>query len=197
MPIAVPHLDLTHGQAAWILSHGESPSERTLDQLRYLRLLGVPFTTAERRRAAGNRLRYDYDHLLEAAVALFALRRGYIPKDVAIYLIKHRQDLRQSSRQVLRDLPETALHQAWVKSRGKMISVMRNEHFLRLHDRASDTPGIFELLGPQQVRCLADSFGLHERYPGEEARPLLPLTRVVLESVAWAQDVPEIKPGPK
>jgi hypothetical protein len=35
-----------------------------------------------------------------------------------------------------------------------------------------------------------------ERYPGETARMLLPLTRLVFELVAWALEAPETKPGP-
>jgi hypothetical protein len=34
-----------------------------------------------------------------------------------------------------------------------------------------------------------------ERYPGGETRTLVPITRVVIELVAWARVAPEIKPG--
>jgi hypothetical protein len=34
-----------------------------------------------------------------------------------------------------------------------------------------------------------------KKYPGGEVRTLLPLTRLVLELVAWAREAPEIKPG--
>jgi hypothetical protein len=36
-----------------------------------------------------------------------------------------------------------------------------------------------------------------ERYPGSDFKTLLPITRLVLELVAWAREAPEIKPGPK
>ena len=36
-----------------------------------------------------------------------------------------------------------------------------------------------------------------ERYPGGETRTLVPLTRLVIELVAWARAAPEIKPGRK
>ena len=36
-----------------------------------------------------------------------------------------------------------------------------------------------------------------ERYPGSDFKTLLPLTRLVIELVAWAREAPEIKPGPK
>jgi hypothetical protein len=34
-----------------------------------------------------------------------------------------------------------------------------------------------------------------ETYPGGEVRTLLPLTRLIVELVAWAREAPEIKPG--
>jgi hypothetical protein len=40
-------LSLTHGQVAWALARGQPPSDQLIDQLRYLRQLGVPFSKAE------------------------------------------------------------------------------------------------------------------------------------------------------
>jgi hypothetical protein len=37
-------LNLTHGQVAWALARGAPPAALLLDQLRYLRQLGVPFS---------------------------------------------------------------------------------------------------------------------------------------------------------
>ena len=38
---------LTLGQVAWALARGQRPSDQLIDQLRYLRQLGVPFSKAE------------------------------------------------------------------------------------------------------------------------------------------------------
>jgi len=44
--IAPTELSLTHGQVAWALARGEPPAALLIDQLRYLRQLGVPFCSA-------------------------------------------------------------------------------------------------------------------------------------------------------
>jgi hypothetical protein len=38
----IPKLSLSHGQVLWALSHGMPASQDTVDQVRYLRLLGCP-----------------------------------------------------------------------------------------------------------------------------------------------------------
>jgi hypothetical protein len=83
-----------------------------------------------------------------------------------------------------------------VKSRGHIVPVLGDEIFLRLHDRYSNAPGRVDVLEQHEIKSLSEFSLLKETYPGEEARTLLPLTRLVLELVAWAQEAPEIKPGP-
>jgi len=46
--IAPTELSLTHGQVAWALARGEPPAALLIDQLRYLRQLGVPFCSPRR-----------------------------------------------------------------------------------------------------------------------------------------------------
>jgi hypothetical protein len=43
---------------AWALARGQPPSDQLIDQLRYLRQLGVPFSKAELGAGSGNRIRY-------------------------------------------------------------------------------------------------------------------------------------------
>ena len=195
MPTPVPALDLTHGQVAWALNRGASPQERMLDQLRYLRQLGVPFDKAELGSGRGNRIRYDYDHFIEAGVALFALQRGVKPQAIASFLKDNRPRLRELYHQAFLDQPAGALEAEWVKSRGRIGTLLADEMFLRLHDRYAETSGQIEVLGREHLADLYDFGMLVERYPGDDARTLVPLTRLVLELVAWAQEAPEIKPG--
>ena len=65
MPTAVPEMSLSHGQVLWALARGRQPEATMVDEVRYLRQLGVPFRPAELGRGRGNRLRYRYEHLIE------------------------------------------------------------------------------------------------------------------------------------
>ena len=174
------------------LSHGMAASQDTVDQVRYLRLLGVPFGTEDLRIGSGYRTSYRFEHLIELGLALFGLRRGLKPKDIAGMLAKNRAQLRRLYRQAFQEQPEGALKAEWVKSRGRLVPLLGDEIFLRLHDRHSEAPGKFEVLEPDEVAPL----GLGELYPGEQTRTLVPLTRLVLESVAWAMEAPATRPGP-
>lgn len=197
MPTAVPELSLSHGQVLWALGRGRQPEPTMVDEVRYLRELGVPFRAAELGRGRGNRLRYRYEHLIELGVALFALRRGMRPREIATLLVGNRKRLREIYRKAWSEQPEAAVASEWVKSRGRIVPVLANEIVLRLHDRYSSAPGTIELLGEKdQIGDLSQLVAPVETYPGEGARTLLPLTRLALELVAWAQEAPELKPGP-
>ena len=91
-------LSLTHGQVAWALARGQPPSAQLIDQLRYLRQLGVPFSKAELGGGSGHRLRYGFDHLIELGVAVFGLERGMRPREIARILVDHRAELRRCYR---------------------------------------------------------------------------------------------------
>ena len=189
-------LGLTHGQVAWALARGQTPSDQLIDQLRYLRQLGVPFSKAELGAGSGNRIRYGFDHLIELGVAVFGLERGMRPREVARILVGHRAEFRRFFRDTLAALPEDAFMAEWVKSRGTVVP-FTNEIVLRLHDRYSDRPGSFELVPGDSFDAFRQFATVTERYPGGDLRTLLPLTRLVIELVAWAREAPEIKPGRK
>ena len=190
-------LSLTHGQVAWALARGQPPSDQLIDQLRYLRQLGVPFSKAELGAGSGNRIRYRFDHLIELGVAVFGLERGMRPREVAKILVGHRAEFRRFFRDTLAALPEDAFRAEWVKSRGAMVPFIKEERFLRLHDRYSERPGSFELVPGDSFDAFRQFATVTERYPGSDFKTLLPLTRLVLELVAWAREAPEIKPGRK
>jgi hypothetical protein len=197
MPKPLPKLSLTHGQVAWAISLGREPEQRLLDQIRYLRRLGVPFKESELGTGRGNRVRYRFDHLIELGVGVAALRRGMTPKDIAGLLVAHRKTLRQFYREAYLDQPDTALGADWVKSRGQYIPLLANERFLRLHDRYAEAPGGIERIRQDEIGDPSQLFSMVERHPGEKLRTLFPLTRLVLELVAWALEAPETRPGPQ
>jgi hypothetical protein len=193
----VPKLSLSHGQALWAVSHGSPASQPVIDQVRRLRQLGIPFGTDDLGIGRGSRAKYRFDHLIELGLALFGLRRGLKPTEVAAILIKNRSHLRRLFRQILQEQTEEALGAEWVKSRGRIIPLLADEVFVRLHDRYSEQPGKLEVLGPGETNNPSVLFGLAEHYPGDRARTLVPLTRLVLELIAWAKEAPETRPGPK
>jgi len=117
-------LSLTHGQVAWALARGQQPSALLLDQLRYLRQLGVPLSEQELGGGSGNRIHYGFDHLIELGVALFGLQRGMAPREVAGILVDHRAELRRCYRDTLAALPASAFEEDWVKSRGAAVPIM-------------------------------------------------------------------------
>ena len=187
-------LSLTHGQVAWALARGQPPTALLIDQLRYLRQLGVPFSKSELGSGRGNRIRYGFDHLIELGVAVFGLQRGLTPREVAGIVVEHRAELRRCYRDILAALPASVFEAEWVKSRGAVVPLM-NEIFLRLHDRYAEQPGSYELVPGDPLALLQQFATVTERYPGGETRTLVPITRVVIELVAWARVAPEIKPG--
>jgi hypothetical protein len=191
-----PSLNLTHGQALWVLSRGRPPERRLIDQVRYLRLLGTPFRKGELGTGRGNRVRYRYAHLIELGVGIWALERGMKPLEVAKFLVEQRKFLCDLYKKAFADQPEKAIEAEWVKSRGRLVPLLGEEVFLRLHDRYSEAAGKIEMLDQHEIKSLSEFFVLAEKYPGEKTRTLLPLTRLALELVAWAREAPEIKPGP-
>jgi hypothetical protein len=197
MPKPIPKLDLSHGQVAWALSLGKPPEQKLLDQMRYLRQLGIPFTRSELGMGRGNRVRYDFDHLTEVGVGVAALRRGMTPKEIAGLLVKNRKELRAIYREAYLSQPNGALEADWIKSRGKVVPLLEKERFLRLHDRYSDSPGKIERIRQEEVSDPLQLFSMVERYPGEKLRTLFPLTRLTLELVAWALEAPETRTGPQ
>jgi hypothetical protein len=141
-------------------------------------------------------VRYRYEHLIELGVAVWGIERGMKPREVAKYLIEQRKHFRKLYVDALNNQPEKALEAEWVKSRGGLVPILGGEIFIRLHDRYSDSPGRIEILRQDEIKKLNDFFGLAEKYPGEKARTLLPLTRLALELVAWGREAPVLKPGP-
>jgi hypothetical protein len=127
---------------------------------------------------------------------VFGLERGMRPRETATILVDHRAEFRRLYRDTLAALPEDAFTAEWVKSRGAMVPFM-NESFLRLHDRYSERPGSFELVAGDSLDAFRQLAAVTERYPGSDFKTLLPLTRLVIELVAWAREAPEIKSGRK
>ncbi len=191
---SIPRLHLTHGQVAWSICDGQVPDQRTLDAMRYLRQLGVPFDADEQGVGRGNRLTYHFDHLVECAVAMWAIRRGMKPRAAAGFLVNDRKSLRKLYRDNFRAMPEEALSADWVKSRGRSGAVMSDEQYMRLHPRYAESGNIEMMTIDEVMTYKATPGDLIERH-ATEVHPLLPLRKVMLEAVAWALVAPVTPPG--
>jgi hypothetical protein len=121
MSSQISRFALTHGQVAWAISNGMPPSRHRLDELRYLRQLGIPFVKAELGGGRGNPLRYDYDHLIETGVAHFGMNRGLRPRELTI-LVEDRNSLRPMYRRAFREQPETAIESDWPVARDTALT---------------------------------------------------------------------------
>lgn len=190
-----PRLSLTHGQVAWSLCAGRAADQRTLDCLRYLRQVGIPFTEEEQTVGRGNRLNYNFDHLIECAVALYAVRRGTKPRQAAAFLVADRKTLRELYRQAYRDIPPEAYDATWVKSAGRIIPTIADEQYLRVHDRYADTNGrIQSMTLDESISFKAGVSDLVEHH-SDAVYALVPLKRVITETLAWARVAPVTPPG--
>jgi hypothetical protein len=196
MPQYLPHLTLSQGQVGWVLSLGQPAGKLLVDQMRYLRTLGVPFSAKELGGGRGNWLRSDYYQLTETGVAIAAIRRGMSPAEAAKVLVDNRAHLRALYKQAFLEQPEGALHAAWVKSRGREMAMLANHIDLRLHKRYSSTPGkIQTVVVPSNIPGVQVGDALEQF--DDETVALVPLSRLVLEWTAWALEAPELRPGPQ
>jgi hypothetical protein len=144
-------------------------------------------------------MHYSYEEVVEMAVALFAIRCGVRPYLVADYLVTNRTTLHRTFRRALATQPATVLKASWVKSREKHQTVLANKQLLRLHDRMRYASDSYDLVQPGMDPELADRCGQEELglFPDATADTRIPLTRLVLELIYWAERAPDIKPGRK
>ncbi len=194
----IPRLDLSLGQLTWILSDGQPPSRTTLDQLRYLRLLGVPFSQEEAGRGRGHRLSYGFYDLIECGLGLFAIRRGLKPKEAATFLLGQRPTLRTRYAACYGALRPESLRRIPPLTSSEPIPLSFGpEEFIRLHTRYSETPLRYEFLGPEALLEGGQWGDPRERFSdGGTALPI-PLGRMMRHWLALAQEAPEVRPGPK
>jgi hypothetical protein len=140
-------------------------------------------------------LTYVFDEFLEIWLAIAALRRGVRPGDTAECLKRNRRDIRSLSREVLEQLPASAVERLAEKEWRASAELRAGERYLRIHDRHSETPGKFELIG-LEAKEVEDIFGMKEVFPDGTFRPLIPLTRLLVELAQLAPRAPEIRTGP-
>lgn len=195
MPQSLPDLNLTHGQLAWAVGYGRAPDQILKDQIRYLRLLGIPPAANAKASGSGRRIQYDFYDLVELGLAVTALGLGSRPKDIAAVLVANREAMREVYARAWRQLPDDAIKADWVLSRGQSNVMLGDELYIRLHDRRAGQLGQFDVVGPEEVGPNLGILEPIERFANEPPRRVLPLKRLMLQWVAWALDAPDIRPG--
>lgn len=192
MEVSRDSLKLSFGQVAWALSHGRPPHPRTLDRLRYLRQLQVPFTEAERK-GSGNRMVYRFEHLVECGLAYEGLKRRLKPLDIATAIGSERKRLRMLAKSVFDEIDPAEFHlvnDAWRKPTYDPMQ----ERYVRFHDRDSLHPWTIEELSiskdPASGRRTI--FDVQREDSGAD---LIPLKNCIVSWVGWALVAPETRPG--
>ena len=192
----VPGFELSYGQLLWSVNYGREPDRILKDQARYLRTLDLPPAAKREASGSGKRITYDFCDLIELGLAVTSLDFGFRPKEIAAGLVGNRTDMRQRYTKVWKEIPEAALLDDWVKSRGRVKPMLGEDYYVRLHDRRSERFGQLDFVGFEEATETLEPFEPIERFDVGSPRRLIPLKRYMLQWVAWAQEAPAIKPGP-
>lgn len=172
------------------MARGVEPPQVLLDQLRYLRQLGIPFEAQELGKGRGVRLTYGFYQFVELGVAYEALRRRIQPRFL-IELAENRAQYRALYDEAYRQITKS------LEKNEKGIPIFKEELYLRLHDRYSETPGrIVPVISKDDglARRLGDWV---EQVDGEPDRDVIALKSLMVVLLTLARHAPVTRPGPK
>lgn len=192
----LPDLQLSYGQLLWAIHYGREPDQMLKDRVRYLRQMDIPAAAAREAEGSGKRITYNFFDLVELGLAVTSLDLGFRPNEISAGLVGNRSQMRKHYMEVWGEIPEMALQAEWVRSRGRLKPLFEEESFVRLHDRRSDAFGKIDFVSFEEASERLPAFEPVERYEKEPPRRLIPLKRVMIQWVAWAQEAPVTRPGP-
>jgi hypothetical protein len=195
-PMELPDLELSYGQLLWAIHYGRDPDQMLKDRARYLRQMDIPAAAAREADGSGKRISYDFFDLIELGLAVTSLDLGFRPKEISAGLVGNRLQMRKQYADVWGEIPDLALQADWVRSRGRITPFFEEESFVRLHDRRSEKFGNIDFVSFEEANEKLPPFEPVERFENEPPRRLIPLKRVMIQWVAWAQEAPIMKPGP-
>jgi hypothetical protein len=141
----VPQLALTHGQAIWLLTElglRGGVSKSTFNHyVKSLRRLGIPFDKRTvRLEGRGPAVTYDFEDLMELALALLLRVYGALPDVVTNGLRSFRSDLRPIYREAYRDSQKSVYPAARVSTPdGKRLTVQGLFLDLNIHYSAKQS----------------------------------------------------------
>jgi hypothetical protein len=193
----VPPLNLSHGQALWVLENmgfrtGDTPTAFNA-YLMGLRRAGLPFAEGELGQGPGHNVTYRFEHLMELTVALALRAQAILPRDVVNVLAQSRPRLRQIYRRAWTDRKSGLGAPEWIVP-GKQPRFQLQGIYLDLRLMHVET-GFFLhaspiALGPGQYigRASTKNILQHMRDP-------LPISDMAEKIVELAAGAPEVRRG--
>ena len=190
-------ISVTHGQAVWVLSNmgfrtGDSESAFN-SYIKYLRRNGLPFAKEELGVGTGHNVVYQYDHLMELAVALALRAQAILPRDIVQILAESRSKLRPIYRRAYNER-DSGLGKTIEVAIPRRLPFMMNGVWLDLQLSYVETG--FLLVGEPKALSPADAlelFGTVNR--AKHMRGLMNLSELADDVVNFATNAPEIRRG--
>ncbi len=104
----LPRLALTHGQTIWLLTDiglSDGVSTSTFNYyIKSMRKLGIPFEKGKDQAEGHRHVTYNFEEIMELAIALLLRVYGTLPDALAVGLLQFRKELRPIYRQAYFDL---------------------------------------------------------------------------------------------
>lgn len=196
---SIPEISLTRAQALWVLielGFRTGGSDSTfLEYIKSLRRFGIPFSPEEVVEGGRHRNAYQYEHLMELAVALSFRLHRILPWDVVGVLVRHRGRLRSIYRLAYLNresgvgrpvqIEVGALHQFNAKG------IFLDLNFRYVDDQLVSSGGPRAIDASEAVRLYI------QQVPGSQIRPPLPLSWLANQIVRFASVVPLSRQIPK
>jgi hypothetical protein len=198
LPVALPDIELHHGQAVWVLEQlgfrGNASKSTFYEYVKSLRKLGIPFALGQLgyiRRGLAN---YSYCHLMELALACQLRVYHVVPDSVLRRLVKHRARLYRQFRQAYEQRLSGLGTPIQVKTDGHTSIYLRGA-FLDL--RLNFVGGRLISFGPPILLSPRQALAVYA-YSDLTARALLPMNISFLseELVNLSLRAPLIRRGP-
>ncbi|WP_158886642.1 hypothetical protein [Rhodanobacter sp. L36] len=191
----VPRFALTRGQVAWTVCRGQTPEQSVLDQLRYLKQIGIPFADGAQEKGRGNRVTYSFYDLMDVAVAFEALRRG-VPARLLKHLVERRPIMRKAYRDCFKSIPEAAYEDRQALEARHQTTLYQNDIYISFKGRFSPRPGDTQIVdsnhvSPEVLEHLLDQL-IHG--PDTTTIALMPL---MIPIMVYAAKAPYTPTGPK
>jgi hypothetical protein len=188
-------MSLTRGQVAWAVCWGRTPEQPVLDQLRYLKQLGIPFEDGAQGKGRGNRLTYTFYDLMDAAVAMEALRWG-IPARLLKHLVERRPAIRKAYLKCFKNIPEAAYADLAALKPTTQTTVFENDVYIFFQGRFSSSPGDTDIVDTTNLSPTAAEVALNHFMHGPDVTAIS-LRRLIVPMMLLAAKAPYIPTGPK
>lgn len=191
---------LSFGQVIYAISFGNEPTAETVDRLRYLRRLGIPFTEEERK-GSGKRMDYSFDHFFECAFAIEWMRWGLKPRHLEEAILSDRPTVRKMGRRALEEVKAYSLDEGTCAAGETTLVNLDHEIFAVLEQGTGGHTYRFDYVvtTPEDPNPAVKGITfLHNspRGPGLFSVSV-PLLQLVSSLLIHVRNAPETRPGPR